>query len=240
MRSRGLRRSWQPGMGADRCLVLRVKAFSVTKLIPSENAMTVGAQQLKVPGVGRPVLEPARPRVDSALRSDLLGRVNVVDCENTDVVGSAPEALAAKRLDEFNLSLPVPRLLVLVVSVLVPVRLLTSRAAKPGLRITSAPSALAVLLPSCREVALHGAELRLVPARPNLGPERLSATLAGVCIHASIIAVCRQRVKPINFPPGYFAIALRRIEEELTKRDGKGPLFNRDGRGSLFPATDPQ
>lgn len=114
--------------------------------------MTIRAQQLQIPGIGRPVFEPAPPRV-SGFGLDLSRGVDVVNVERANVIKPAPNALAAKLFNKGNFLCPVFWVFVNCGSVLVPICLLALWGAVANLARLSTAFARAIAAPSVREVA---------------------------------------------------------------------------------------
>ena len=142
--------------------------------------MTIGAQQLQVSGVSRPILETASPCVTAPFRANFGLGVDVVYIESAVIFKSALNTFAAKLLNQFKFALPVARALMDAVSVLVPVVAQTAGRAKAVLTFLAARFAFASLAPTVGQIASLSAILRaLMPTH------RLAAMFAS--IHGFII-----------------------------------------------------
>lgn len=161
--------------------------------------MAIGAKQLQIPRIGRPVFEPSCPRILPILGANLFGWVDMIYIEGAKVGEAAFNALSPKLKYEGQLALPIARALVDAVPVLIPKVLQAWRGTKPVVAFLPAGFALSMLPPSVREVARLPAKLRTLV----LG-DRLTAMLAS--IHGDIITK-------------YFDIACERIEN--AQRQGR-------------------
>lgn len=154
--------------------------------------MAIGAEQLKIPFVGRPVLEPPRPSILPILGAKFLAWVYVVNIQRAEIGEAAFNAFAPEPKNESELALPVARALVDAMPVPVPEVAHACGGAKPVRALLSAALALSVLSPPVGEVARLSAKLR-----PLVLGDRVPAMFAS--IHGFII-------------PKYFDIACERIE----------------------------
>lgn len=167
--------------------------------------MAVCAQQLKVTGIRRPILEAARPDVLPVFGAYFFGWVDVVDIQRAVIIKAALRTLAAKVLNQRQLAFPIARTLVDAVPVLVPV------VAQAGIRAEARRAARAAILalsgvtPSVREVACLTAEL----------PGSIANAIG---VHLRRLAAVRACDFSLggshnDIIPKYFDIACRRIED---------------------------
>lgn len=193
--------------------------------------MTISTQQLEITLVRLPVLESAGPIILSFVWDHLLSPIKVVNRQHSNIRVAAVGTPAAKFFNQGELAPPVARQFVLSVSLSIPVVLLASRGAKLCVGWLAALVAFARMAPSGLHVAFHRTVFVLVQsARSLVGLELVSACFAFVSSHVSSIAIHGQRVKPIYLDPGYFQIAVDRIQKELDQRDSTAPLMKAQER----------
>lgn len=179
--------------------------------------MAIGTQQSQVTAIRRPVGEAATPTVLPFFGLNLRRRVNVVDVQYADVVNTTSTTLAAKLLNEFQLSLPVSTALVSPIPGAIPERRAAGFSAKPHLTTLAALVAFAARFPAMLQVALPSA---VFPGSVANAVRMNRFVLAAVgalngylwCSHGFIV----------REEPKYFDIAVKRIEAELNR----APLFD--------------
>ena len=160
--------------------------------------MAIRAQQSKVPAIGRPILESARPVVTAVLWPDLLFRVDMVNIKGAVIIKSTLGAFAAKFFNQRQLSFPIARALIEAMPVFIPVRLETRFGTKAIGTFLPTLLALARFRPSVREVARLiavftrsvakpvGVHLTLFPAMSALNRFRRSSHVISIAQYFDI------------------------------------------------------
>lgn len=189
-------------------------ARPITHLVPSVDAMAVGAQQPQIALVRLPIAQAVIPSAWAAL---LERPVDVVDVQHAIIGFTATDARAAKLFDERNFSAPVARVLVLFVGVDRPVLVAAGIVAKAEVTRFAALLATIGSTPSRGEIAVAPAVFSgAIPQPVKVGFKRLAAVAAShlnsALFHARNIARNAQRTK-------YFDIACRRIEDAQRQKD---------------------
>lgn len=110
--------------------------------------VTISAKYFEVSFVSLPIGKPARPVVNAFCGRNFRFLLDMVNVKNSNIGYSATNTLTPKRLDKLNFSLPISALLLKIVSVFVPVILLTIRRTKLCFRRLSAVVASSILTPS--------------------------------------------------------------------------------------------
>ena len=115
--------------------------------------MAIRAKQSKVPAIGCPILESARPIITAVLWLDLLLWVDMVNIKSAVIIKPALGAFTAKFFNQRQLSFPIARALIEAMAVFIPIRLETRFGTKAIGTFLSALLALARFRPSVCEVA---------------------------------------------------------------------------------------
>lgn len=191
-----------------------MSARSITHLVPSVDAMAVGAQQPQIAFVRLPIAQPVVPSAWAAL---LERPVDVVNVQHAIIGFTATDARATKFFDERKLPAPVSRVLVPLVGVDRPVLVAAGVVAKAEVTRLAALLATIGSTPSRSEIAVAPAVFSsAIPQPVKMSFKRLAAVAAGylnsALFHARNIAWNARRTK-------YFDIACKRIEEAQRQGD---------------------
>ncbi len=183
-------------------------ARTITHLVPSVDAMAVGAQQPQIALVCFPIAQAVVPGAWAAL---LERPVDVVDVQHAIIGFTATDARATKLLDERKFPAPVARVLVLFVGVNRPVLVAAGIVAKAEVTRLTALLATISSTPSRGEIAVAPAVFSgAIPQPVKVGFKRLAAVAASylnsALFHSRNIARNARRTK-------YFDIACKRISE---------------------------
>jgi hypothetical protein len=180
--------------------------------------MTICTQQFKIASVSLPIGEPARPSPLTILGLNLALRNFVVNIQSAKVGKAAQDTFTTERAHKLQLALPVALPFVNKIAVGIPKGFLAIGRAKPCGGFLPALVALPVVLPSVRDITsmttkLTEAALHAIK-RGVKGLSAVSTVYGDACLfHTHNIAQYIGNVKP----PKYCAIAVERMERELSQ-----------------------